>query len=90
MAIFIYSCVTGRTPPHSFRKLASCAFTSAHALNSVSEYRKQKSLAGLLLPNDFALAFSTSLYSGDHKFVQNNAAFLLANLSMSKVNLAVL
>ena len=29
-------------------------------------------------------------YSGDHKFVQNNAAFLLANLSMSKVNLAVL
>ena len=31
-----------------------------------------------------------SLYSGDHKFVQNNAAFLLANLSMSRVNLAVL
>ncbi len=31
-----------------------------------------------------------SWYSGDHKFVQNNAAFLLANLSMSKVNLAVL
>ena len=61
MAIFIYSCVTGRTPPRSFRKLASCAFTSAHALNSVSEYRKQKSLAGLLLPNDFARAFSTSL-----------------------------
>ena len=29
-------------------------------------------------------------YSGDHKFVQNNAAFLLANLSMSRVNLAVL
>ena len=61
MAIFIYSCVTGRTPPRSFRKLASCAFTSAHALNSVSEYRKQKSLADLLLPNDFALTLSTSL-----------------------------
>ena len=30
------------------------------------------------------------MYSGDHKFVQNNAAFLLANLSMSRVNLAVL
>ena len=29
-------------------------------------------------------------YSDDHKFVQNNAAFLLANLSMSRVNLAVL
>ena len=29
-------------------------------------------------------------YSGDHKFVQNNAAFLLANLSMSRVNLTVL
>ena len=44
MAIFIYSCITGRTPPRSFRKLVSCAFTSTHALNSVSEYRKQKSL----------------------------------------------
>ena len=33
---------------------------------------------------------AVSLYSGDHKFVQNNAAFLLANLSMSRVNLAVL
>ena len=31
-----------------------------------------------------------ALYSGDHKFVQNIAAFLLANLSMSRVNLAVL
>ena len=30
------------------------------------------------------------IYSGDHKFVQNNAAFLLANLSMSSLNLAVL
>ena len=29
-------------------------------------------------------------YSGDHKFVQNNVAFLLANLSMSRVNLAIL
>ena len=33
---------------------------------------------------------ATRRYSGDHKFVQNNAAFLLANLSMSRVNLAVL
>ena len=35
-------------------------------------------------------SLSQVTYSGDHKFVQNNAAFLLANLSMSKVNLAVL
>ena len=36
------------------------------------------------------LAIWEKIYSGDHKFVQNNAAFLLANLSMSRVNLAVL
>ena len=41
--------------------------------------------AGILIKDS-----ETRFCSGDHKFVQNNAAFLLANLSMSRVNLAVL
>ena len=51
---------------------------------------REKILRGIKMAGSPTIAWFITYYSGDHKFVQNNAAFLLANLSMSRVNLAVL